>query len=182
MVDYCRKSGFDAGVSALFQNKPNSSTLQNNRCHEIDGCSVYITESDPLANGETRNNPSKISNNLRAADTRFGSGEVPPQSEYFVHGQQPSDILPCNSHDVCYQTVAGSSQEQCDQKMKTDMDAVCEQAYPGNCPSGLNVLECLQWKSQRETCIAFADSYYLGLSAVGAMAFDERQDEYQLVE
>lgn len=178
IVDVCRKGGFEADVPALFQTNPMAAVMQNNRCHEIDGCSVYITEADPLATSQTRNNPSSINNSLRASSTAFGSGEVPPNSEYLVHGQMPTDVLPCNIHDVCYQTI-GSTQEQCDNQMLAGMMAVCEQAYPGDCPPELSSLECLEWKGQRETCEAFANSYFVGLTAVGTVAFDERQAEYQ---
>lgn len=180
LVDYCRKGGFDPGIPALYQTDPTASVLQNNRCHEIDGCSVYITETDPLATSQTRNNPSVINNSLRAASTAFGSGEVPPNSEYFVHGQMPTDILPCNVHDVCYQTINGKTQPQCDNQMLTDMLEVCDKAYPGDCPSDLSDSECLQWKAQKETCNAFANSYFAGLTAVGTVAFDARQSEYVL--
>ena len=179
LVDYCRKGGFDPGIPALFQTDPIATVLQNNRCHEIDGCSVYITETDPLATAQTRNDPSSINNSMRAASTAFGSGEVPPNSEYFVHGQMPTDILPCNMHDVCYQTINGKNQEQCDNQMLADMVEVCDQAYPGDCPSDLSNSECLQWKGQRETCKAFANSYFAGLTAVGTVAFDARQTEYK---
>jgi hypothetical protein len=179
MVDYCRKGGFDPGIPALFQTDPTAKVLQNNRCHEIDGCSVYITEADPLATSQTRNNPSSINNSMGAASTAFGSGEVPPNSEYFVHGQTPADVLPCNTHDVCYQTINGNTQEQCDNQMLTDMLEVCNQAYPGDCPSNLSDSECLQWKGQKETCRAFANSYFVGLTAVGTLAFDERQTQYR---
>jgi hypothetical protein len=178
MVDYCRKGGFDPGIPALFQTDPTAIELQNNRCHEIDGCSVYITEADPLAT-QTRNDPSSINNSRRAASTAFGSGEVPPDSEYFVHGQTPTDVLPCNIHDVCYQTINGNTQEQCDSQMHTDMKEVCNQAYPGDCPSELSNTECFEWKGQKETCEAFANSYFAGLTAVGSMAFDERQAQYR---
>lgn len=179
IVDYCRKGGFDSGVSALFQTDPNASELQNNRCHEIDGCSVYITEADPLATAQTRNNPSSINNSLRASSTEFGSGAVPPDSEYFVHGQRPTDVLPCNTHDVCYQTINGRTQEQCDNQMLTDMMEICNQAYPGDCPTDLSSLECLEWKGQRETCEGFANSYFIGLTAAGTLAFGERQAQYK---
>ena len=179
LVDYCRKGGFDPGIPALFQTDRTASQLQNNRCHEIDGCSLYITEADPLATSQTRNDPSSINNTRRVASTAFGSGEVPPDSEYFVHGQMPTDVLPCNTHDICYQTINGNTQQQCDNQMLTDMMAICNQAYPGDCPSNLSKTECLEWKGQKETCVAFANSYYVGLTAVGSVAYDERQSEYK---
>ncbi|MGD8941269.1 MAG: hypothetical protein PVJ72_17955 [Gammaproteobacteria bacterium] len=179
MVDYCRKGGFDPGIPALFQTDPTAIELQNNRCHEIDGCSVYITEADPLATSQTRNDPSSINNSRQTDSTAFGSGEVPPNSEYFVHGQMPTEVLPCNTHDICYQTINGKTQEQCDNQMLADMKNVCNRAYPGDCPSDLSNTECLEWKGQKETCEAFANSYFAGLTAVGSVAFDERQAQYR---
>ena len=179
IVDYCRKGDFDPGIPALFQTDPSANVAQNNRCHEIDGCSVYITNSDPSATSQTRNDPSTINNSMRVSSTAFGSGEVPPDSEYFVHGQQSKDLLPCNTHDVCYQTINGKTQKQCDDQMLTDMIDVCNRAYPGDCPSDLSTSECGQWKGQKETCKAFANSYHVGLSAVGSLAFDQRQAEYK---
>jgi len=57
---------------------------------------------------------------LEGSSTAFGIGDVPP-SEYFVHGQQSAYSLPCNAHDVCYQTINGMTQQQCDDQMLTDM-------------------------------------------------------------
>ena len=45
------------------------------------------------------------------------------------HGLAPTDNLPCNHHDVCYQTC-GATKVNCDDAMLKDMQAVCGSAYP----------------------------------------------------
>ncbi len=180
-VDNCRRFGKDAGIAALIQNNPRANVLQSNRCHEIDGCSAYLYESDPFANSNVRNNPMGATSRFAAAPTNFGRGEVNPNSEYFVHGLQPTDLLPCNKHDVCYQTVNGMTQQQCDAQMLADMEQVCHQAYPEQCPDNLNSFECGLWRTERELCFGFAAVYFEVLSRVGGDVFQGRQSEYQHV-
>lgn len=175
-VDYCRIGGKDSGVAAEFQD--DLTTPQGNRCHEIDGCSVYIAENDPFATSSTRNDPMAASGNTKAvAGTAFGAGTL-PISEYFVHGQQPHDALPCNLHDVCYQSTA-TTQSGCDSVFHSALLAVCATAYPGNNPYPANSLDNGTWEVQKRACIAFADSYYGGVAKLGKSVFDQHKIDYK---
>jgi len=175
-VDYCRIAGKDAGVLAEIQDDVNAP--QGNRCHEIDGCSVYITESDPLATSDSRNDPmAGVGNGEAVASTAFGAGTL-PISEYFVHGQKPNDALPCNIHDVCYQTTA-STKDSCDRTMWASMKDVCAAAYPGNNPHPTGSNAYFKWDTQKAGCYAFADSYYGGVNLGGASTFEQRKLDYQ---
>jgi len=178
VIDYCRIGMKDPNVLAEIQDDPN--IPQGNRCHEIDGCSAYVTTDDRLATTQARNNPMAIlgGNNWAIASTAFGSGTVPIE-EYFIHGQQPKDALPCNLHDVCYQTAA-SGKSTCDVDMRAAMRNVCAAAYPDNsAPDGtVYPLDYLSWLSQKGECTSWADSYYAGLGLLGQDAFDSRKQEY----
>lgn len=173
VADYCHIQQEDVGVQA------ERGTNQSNRCHEIDGCSVYLFEGGLSAKLQLRNNP--MPNALfNQAPTDFGSGEVPPQ-EFFVHGLSPARPLPCNYHDVCYQT-AGLTQARCDGDMYSRMKAVCRRAYPSTCPySGLEIVNCPLYYAEREQCYATAAAYYGGLTAAAKSTFEERQDMYSTI-
>lgn len=162
--DYCRKGGKDEGLASEIGG-------QSNRCHEIDGCSVYVEQlgGPPFPALDLRNNPMPwaIKNQ---APTDFGSGTYPP-SEFFIHGQSPRRRLPCNKHDVCYQTV-GTEKSVCDRRMLDDMRAVCRRAYP-TALGGPIYLE------ERKQCFELAYTYYLGLAGLGQNRFDQRQDDYR---
>jgi hypothetical protein len=94
-ADYCRQGAAEAGVLAV------RGDGQNNRCHEIDGCT------NPFADGSDtdarRNQPMPLANQNLNGPIEFGSGTIPP-NEFFVHGQAPARPLGCNIHDTCYQT------------------------------------------------------------------------------
>ena len=170
VADYCHIQNEDGGVQA------ERGTNQSNRCHEIDGCSVYLYEGGLLAKLQLRNNPMPNALHNRAP-TDFGSGVVPPQ-EFFVHGLGPARPLPCNYHDVCYQT-AGETQGKCDNDMYSRMKAVCRRAYPSTCPySGLEAVLCPTYHVERGQCYSSARVYYEGLKAAGGPTFEERQDMY----
>jgi hypothetical protein len=131
VTDYCRigvydsqhstPGNFDPGQTALAG--PNH-LLQNNRCHEIDGCSA------PDVTQQCADNPMQcpqggagtvlakvklgraaaIPANSNQASTAFGQGAPPPTgigntpAEYFIHGFESTAKVPCNRHDTCYQT------------------------------------------------------------------------------
>lgn len=174
VVDYCRIENKDPGVLAEVQDNPN--IAQGNRCHEIDGCSVYITPNDPLATSDARNNPMLGNNNKAVASTAFGAGSL-PISEFFVHGQKPNDALPCNLHDVCYQTTA-SNKDSCDRNMLSAMKNVCAAAYPKN-PYASASADYLTWEAQRAACYTYAESYYAGVQVGGDSVFTQRKDDYK---
>lgn len=173
-VDYCVIGDREPGVLSAIQDDPN--IAQGNRCHEIDGCSAYIAESDPLAKSGFRNDPTAgTGNSLAHASTAFGSGET-LNMEYFIHGQHPKDNLACNHHDVCYQTM-NSDKANCDDTMHSEMLATCELAYPaGSCTD--TTLECTNFALQKASCTGFAKTYYEALGSLGGNAFDQRRTEY----
>lgn len=146
-----------------------ASTTQNNRAHQIDGCSAPT--SDP-----GRNNPMHLATH-NLAPTAFGKGTVPP-TEYFVHGRRPADDLPCNNHDVCYQTK-GSVRETCDQNFYAEMRDVCKKAYPAQ--TVLYYTLHPAYKNEQDNCYNWAASYYQAVKSVSAdLKFNRRQKEFAL--
>jgi hypothetical protein len=175
-VDYCIKGGFDG----LAHYQADAGGRQNNRCHEIDGCSLYAGEDDQVTQ-IFRNNPAAALGApqlFNSGSTAFGSGDAPPQ-EFYIHGNRPAQALPCNEHDQCYQT-AGTAQSRCDfQKMYVGTHDVCRKAYPATCPfTGVEAANCPKWLSEKAACYDAADLYYLGDVKGGAGAHSSRQREY----
>ena len=75
----------------------------------------------------------------------------------------PARTGPCDNHDRCYQTCDPSSGARlaCDQQMRTEMRAVCD-----NSSEGFII---------RALCRGFANDYYNGLRLFGGGAFEDRQ-------
>ena len=65
--------------------------------------------------------------------------------------------------------------------MLTEMEAVCVQAYPSECPQNLkNEFDaCELWELEKSACYAFTTVYYEALKALGSIAFTDRQTEYR---
>ena len=174
-VDYCIKGSSDG--LAYYQDDAGGN--QNNRCHEIDGCSVYTGEKDHVTQF-FRNDPTAFFtfpqlHNQRS--TEFGAGEVPPE-EFYIHGNRPARSLPCNLHDQCYQTV-GLTQTHCDREMYVDMNTVCRAAYPATCPyTGIKSVLCPDWFFEKATCYDAAVIYFTGLGGLGGDAHTQRQSQY----
>lgn len=145
---------------------PGTSKIQNNRAQEIDGCSAPT--------GETRRNDPMGDATENRAPTAFGSGTEPP-SEYLVFGQRSADALPCNKHDICYQTV-GSSRSTCDDVFLEDMRAVCNKAYPLQTSSYL--LLHPKYKAEQSKCYNKATLYYDAVRVAGLARFNKRQEEH----
>jgi hypothetical protein len=144
---------------------------QNDRCHAIDGCStpdfVAPDVQDPTQG------------TLGRRSTAFGKDVF--DTEHLPHGVAPRDRLPCNLHDVCYQTC-GASKLACDAAMFDDMREVCREAYPEKvCPYMPDLNACGQWKGERDRCRAWARRYRAGLSTPPAdQRFIDRQREFCL--
>ena len=140
------------------------------RDHEIDGCSTpeFFAIITP---GQSVQDP--VGGTCGLSGTVFGQPEPP-----FPHGTSPMP-LPCNKHDVCYQTC-GSTQAGCDQAMYNDMVNVCNAAYPSlACPySGADLAKCPCYWSERSDCFFLADAYKLGLDIGGYSAWVQRQQQY----
>jgi Glucodextranase, domain B len=105
--------------------------------------------------------------------TAFGSPQPLP-------GQPPLP-LPCNQHDVCYQTC-GSDKDLCDRDLQQAIRDVCTRAYPLICP--FNALDkCAEYTGQRAVCLEFADVYYTGvhnnlIQLIAGFSFDGDQLMY----
>lgn len=171
IVDVC----VDGGSTGAALAEP----AQSNRCHVIDGCStpdwVVDDVQDPTA-GE-----------LGRSSTAFGrdtdTGSTP---ERFPFGAPARDKLPCNLHDVCYQTCVDDPGDRaewktaCDDEMKADMDEVCRKAYPeSSCPFAPNLVKCDRWRAEKSRCYTWARRYRAGLRTPQAQdRFDLRQSEY----
>jgi hypothetical protein len=131
--------------------------------HEIDGCS------------NSPDDPMRILYPIGllavTGDTRFGSvvGNLPHPA--------PAQTLPCNRHDICYQTC-GQTQQACDAAIRTDIDGVCAREYPSTCPfSGVGIVLCPAFFEQRAACFGLSLTYETVLGQFGASAFEERQQQ-----
>jgi hypothetical protein len=160
---------FDNDLQTLQSQCP-SRTQNDTRLHEIDGCSVPAILA-VLTPGLSVQDPTGGLFGL--ASTAFGA----PQGSIASAGAALN--LPCNQHDICYQTC-GSTQGTCDTGMHNGMNAVCNAAYPtSTCPySGLEILKCPFYFTERSDCFQLSDLYKFGLDQFGSSAWEERQTQY----
>lgn len=152
-------------LAAVLQPTANVQT-QNLRSQEIDGCSAPT--------GEAHRNDPMTGATLNQAPTAFGQGTQPP-SEFLVYGQPTAHPLPCNKHDICYQTV-GSSRATCDDNFYAAMRAVCAAAYPAQTAAYL-LLHPI-YKNEQSKCYNKAATYYDAVHALGQSKFTLRQDQH----
>jgi hypothetical protein len=168
------------GNIADLQNKCPART-QNTRQHDIDGCSLPGILA-VLTPGLSVNDPTGGGCGL--TDTTFG------QAQGTIGSAAAALPLPCNQHDICYQTCR-STQANCDSGMRTRMDAVCQTAYPSAiCPySGFELWKCIigcasfpsglrTYATERIQCFGWSATYKFGLDQFGASAWEERQTQY----
>jgi hypothetical protein len=136
--------------------------------HIVDGCSLpkYLAVITP---GLSVQNP--VGGIWGLFSSTFGKDQGAT-----IPNQAAALPLPCNQHDICYQTC-GKSQATCDANIFTDMVRVCDAAYPSaTCPySGLEALEkCVigdvasNYFIERDRCTAYANAYKWGLGKFGA--------------
>jgi hypothetical protein len=146
---------------------------QSNRCHEIDGCSTP----EGLVPGKDHTSQDPTAGTLGRRSTAFGKDSRSEESH--PHGMPSMYDLPCNHHDICYQTC-GADRVACDDAMYTRMVNVCRAAYPeAICPYGGNVVTCALWRKERDACMNWALSYRVGLRSREARdRFDLRQAQY----
>lgn len=137
--------------------------------HEIDGCSIppFTTVIFP---GNVQN-PVGGQLNLPGTSTAFGAPQAP-----IPHGVAPMD-LPCNRHDVCYQTC-GQAQHGCDSAMLNDMQTLCAEVYPAACPYASGSAACNAYADERLVCHNVAQIVYAGLRQFGAGSWQQRQVQY----
>ena len=159
----------------LVANCPNRT--QNSRLHDVDGCSVPAILAI-LTPGLSVQDPT--GGLLGLASTRFG------QNQGTIPSAGAALPLPCNQHDICYQTC-GSAQAACDTGMFNAMTNVCNTAYPSStCPySGLEAIaKCFigvfgrTYFDERVDCATFASLYKFGLDKFGSGAWKQRQVDY----
>ena len=135
--------------------------------HIIDGCS------------NSPDNPMALSNpitqlNRPGTSTAFGSEEAsPPMSGSNAPGQS----LPCNWHDVGYQTC-GRPQATSDADLRTRIERVCDTAYrlPAPYPAGTDNFE--EFMEERAECMGYATTYFNVLQQVGGIAYRGRQQMF----
>jgi hypothetical protein len=146
--------------------------------HIIDGCSVpgILGGQDPCGGV------------LGKGSTEFGRPQRTDNGNVMEPGDSVDD-LPCNKHDICYQTC-GSDKSQCDQQMYDDMMAVCNKAYPeAKCPFVVGseicngsrwkcLRDCQKWYNERASCANSARKYKWGLTLFGGSAYEERQEQF----
>jgi hypothetical protein len=183
IADYCLKGAAESGVAAL------RGDGQNNRCHEIDGCS---NGSDP-APDSPRNWPMGPKSQYAQVTVEFGWGTIPP-SEFFVHGQSPQRPLGCNIHDTCYQTCVppgGGDRivawHNCNAQQLGNHKATCRKAYPATCPFtktgplGNTIpdpTKCIPWAAEKAKCWSLANGYFVGVEGGGEFAYNTRQNDF----
>lgn len=148
-------------------------TRQQNltRLHEIDGCSGGIAQ-DPTNYGGLYIPYITGRQQYNRESTRFGQ----PQPNVSHNNLNQVMNLPCNKHDICYQTC-GTTQQQCDDQMLEDMNTVCNNAYPQNC-NLQSQDECEDYFEERNLCFELANRVHTGLRNFGSGAFEERQTQY----
>lgn len=154
--------------------EPERARRQNeDRLHEIDGCSGGVKQ-DPTNHGGLYIGYVWGEQRYNQASTAFGS----PQ-DAVAHSDLSAVLpLPCNQHDICYQTC-GSDQAECDEQMLADMISVCEAAYPEACPAAASEKDdCDGYADERNLCLTSANRMYMGLRAFGSRAYEERQEQY----
>jgi hypothetical protein len=169
---------------SLIANCPNRTQIANGtgpnaRLHPIDGCSLPAILA-VLTPGLSVQDP--VGGILGLSSTRFGQnqGDVPNAGAALP--------LPCNQHDICYQTCK-SVQATCDTGMFNGMTAVCNAAYPtASCPySGLEAFaKCIigdpltlrNYFGERADCATFSSLYKFGLDKFGSSAWKERQTQF----
>lgn len=148
--------------------------VQNSADYSIDGCSVLGAQLGlPSLNIQ---NPTLVFllgiQLYNQASTAFGAniGDVPQGG-----GAQ---TLPCNIHDVCYQTC-NNTQSMCDSGFSGNMNAVCNVAYPATCPySGIGIVLCPAYFLERPACFSAAALYTTGVQQLGSGAFQTDQQEH----
>src|SRR2546426_2188952 len=199
-VDYCRIGGYDP--HALTPGKDPrvvalagvNHDIQSNPCHEIDGCSAPIISQQCAHDPMSCPNPflGLIPELVNVASTAFGKGATPP-AEHFVHGRQSAVDLPCNHHDVCYQTcvrvtgLSDADREQawrdrwqtCNLRQNLEMLDVCSRAYPATCLFDPVKCPLARWLQEKIACTELAAAYFLGVETnKGFERFKQRQVDY----
>ncbi|NHZ97548.1 choice-of-anchor X domain-containing protein [Massilia sp. CCM 8734] len=154
---------------ALFEQQCSPALRSQNRSlfHEIDGCSSSPQDPMALANPFTQLNH-------RGTSTAFGAVESnPPKSGSGAPGRN----LPCNWHDVAYQTC-GKTKRSADDEFLVRASAVCNVAYRAPNPYTSGSAEFVEFNEEYRTCMAAAQSYVNVLRELGIFTHNKRQQQY----
>ena len=147
---------------------PDHSTINKTIPFEIDGCS---NSPDSLESNviETKY---ATNFNLYVTEPIWGSdvGNI-------SYGNAGGQTLPCNKHDICYQTC-GNSQAGCDANLENDMQNVCRASYPTTIPATVPKDRMEEYVEERETCLEAASFYRWVLSGAGGFAWTLRQNQH----
>ncbi|NNF15228.1 MAG: hypothetical protein HKN70_00705, partial [Gammaproteobacteria bacterium] len=138
--------------------------------HDVDGCSIPAITGMLLGMHSPQDPVGGMPPNA-AIPTTFGQHEFPP----IFSAADLSYPLPCNRHDVCYQTC-GANRLDCDDQMLDNMEAVCSAAYPG-CPF-TDPGDCLDWAEDKEHCEDMSELIHRGIRLFGSTAYKDRQVQY----
>ncbi|MBL0038368.1 MAG: hypothetical protein IPP36_06885 [Nitrosomonadales bacterium] len=91
------------------------------RLHEIDGCTW---SPDNLESWD--NLPFAINYNLYVTNPIWGQLTISGNLSSIANADK---ILPCNAHDLCYQTC-GNQKMTCDDALVSGIDSSCDTGYP----------------------------------------------------
>ena len=88
-----------------------------------------------------------------------------------------AQTLPCNVHDVCYQTC-GSNKSSCDSGLGAGITASCDIGYPLPC-NRVDQTECAGYEEEYRSCKTIGP-FYQGVveSSVGSVAYQVDQAKY----
>ncbi|WP_175463753.1 carboxypeptidase regulatory-like domain-containing protein, partial [Methylomonas sp. LWB] len=141
-------------------------TQNTTRNHEIDGCS---NSPDDLESWD--NLPFATNYDMYVTNPIWGTvlGTI-------SNATAATQTLPCNLHDICYQTC-GSSQATCDAALGAGITASCDTGYPFPCPYA-TASQCLEYDEEYASCRGIGPVYQDGVANFGSSAFEERQTQY----
>lgn len=140
------------------------------RLREIDGCSIAGVVADWFFSGDP-NDPVDGTFNVPGTSTRFGAPQDP-----LPWGQAPLP-LPCNVHDVCYQSC-GHHRLGCDSAFLQDLGSVCDTAYPSDCPYSLLSPACVQFELEKVECALRSTELHQIVRGFGEPSYRQRQVQY----
>jgi hypothetical protein len=158
---------------------------QSNVLYDVDGCSTAgltfgTNVQNPMVQVWLPAHPGQSLLNVGGNSTAFGAD----QSTSLLTSASQAFDLPCNQHDICYQTCHKGdltlARAQCDSQLLSDAQRVCNRAYPPACP--YDFITCNKvggYFDQRAQCLSYATDYYDVVRAVGNLAaFKSRQTTY----
>ena len=133
--------------------------LQNKKAHEFDGCTW---SPDDLESWD--NLPGTIDYHLYVTNPIWGT-------------LTPSETLPCNRHDICYQRC-GSDKTTCDAALGQGVTASCDIGYPMPCMR-TDQAECPAYEEEYLRCREIGATYVSGTTgSVPDIFYREKQTLY----